>query len=36
MLYSGLFLRAEWEYLRFTEAVDTSVNTVRVGLGYKF
>ncbi len=36
MLYSGLFLRAEWEYLRFTETVDTSVNTVRVGLGYKF
>jgi opacity protein-like surface antigen len=36
MLYSGLFLRAEWEYLRFTESVDTTVNTVRVGLGYKF
>jgi outer membrane immunogenic protein len=36
MLYSGLFLRAEWEYLRFTETVDTTVNTVRVGLGYKF
>jgi opacity protein-like surface antigen len=29
-------MRAEWEYLRFTEVVDTSVNTVRVGLGYKF
>jgi len=36
MLYSGLFLRAEWEYLRFTERVDTTVNTVRAGLGYKF
>jgi opacity protein-like surface antigen len=36
MLCAGLFMRAEWEYLRFTEAVDTSVNTVRVGLGYKF
>ncbi|MGH6641182.1 MAG: outer membrane protein, partial [Bradyrhizobium sp.] len=36
MLYSGLFMRAEWEYLRFTETVDTTVNTVRVGLGYKF
>jgi outer membrane immunogenic protein len=36
MLYSGLFMRAEWEYLRFTERVDATVNTVRVGLGYKF
>jgi opacity protein-like surface antigen len=36
MLYSGLFFRAEWEYLRFTETVDTSINTVRAGLGYKF
>ncbi len=29
MLYAGLFLRAEWEYLRFTSTVDTTVNTVR-------
>jgi outer membrane immunogenic protein len=36
MLCAGLFLRAEWEYVRFTSTVDTSVNTVRVGLGYKF
>jgi opacity protein-like surface antigen len=36
MLYAGLFLRAEWEYLRFTTSVDTTVNTVRAGLGYKF
>ncbi|MGE9010099.1 outer membrane protein [Leptospira interrogans] len=36
MLYAGLFLRAEWEYLRFTSSVDTTVNTVRAGLGYKF
>ncbi|MEH2515207.1 outer membrane immunogenic protein [Bradyrhizobium sp. AZCC 1610] len=36
MLYSGLFLRAEWEYLRFTTKVDTTVNTVRAGVGYKF
>ena len=35
-LMAGLFLRAEWEYARFTGAVDTSVNTVRAGLGYKF
>jgi outer membrane immunogenic protein len=36
MLTAGLFLRAEWEYVRFTSAVDTNVNTVRAGLGYKF
>jgi outer membrane immunogenic protein len=35
-LCAGLFFRAEWEYLRFTAAVDTSINTVRAGLGYKF
>ena len=35
-LVGGLFMRAEWEYTRFTSAVDTSVNTVRGGLGYKF
>jgi outer membrane immunogenic protein len=32
----GLFMRAEWEYVRFTSSVDTSVNTVRAGLGYRF
>jgi outer membrane immunogenic protein len=32
----GLFLRGEWEYIRFTAAVDTSINTVRAGLAYKF
>jgi outer membrane immunogenic protein len=36
MLCAGLFLRAEWEYNRFTSSIDTSVNTGRVGLGYKF
>jgi len=36
MLYQGLFLRAEWEYLRFTTKVDATVNTVRAGLGYNF
>jgi opacity protein-like surface antigen len=35
-LIGGLFLRGEWEYIRFTAAVDTSINTVRAGLGYKF
>jgi|tagenome__1003787_1003787.scaffolds.fasta_scaffold20945912_4 outer membrane immunogenic protein len=35
-LIGGLFMRAEWEYTRFTSAVDTNINTVRAGLGYKF
>jgi outer membrane immunogenic protein len=35
-LIGGLFMRAEWEYLRFTSSVDTNINTVRAGLGYKF
>ena len=35
-LIGGLFMRAEWEYVRFTDQVDTSINTVRAGLGYKF
>jgi outer membrane immunogenic protein len=35
-LVGGLFMRAEWEYVRFTSVIDTSINTVRVGLGYKF
>jgi outer membrane immunogenic protein len=35
-LIGGLFARAEYEYVRFTSTVDTSVNTARVGLGYKF
>lgn len=35
-LVGGLFARAEYEYVRFTSTVDTSVNTVRAGLGYKF
>jgi outer membrane immunogenic protein len=35
-LTGGLFMRAEWEYVRFVDQVDTSINTVRAGLGYKF
>jgi outer membrane immunogenic protein len=35
-IVGGLFARAEWEYVRFTTNVDTSINTVRAGLGYKF
>lgn len=35
-LVGGLFARAEYEYVRFTSTVDTNINTVRAGLGYKF
>ena len=35
-LISCLFFRAEWEYIRFTSSIDTSINTGRIGLGYKF
>jgi opacity protein-like surface antigen len=36
MLVAGLFFRAEWQYVRITSQVDTSINTVHAGLGYKF
>lgn len=36
MLAGGLFARGEWEYIRFTGPIDTSINTVRGGLGYRF
>ncbi len=36
MVYSCLFLRAEWEYTHYAAAIDTSSNTFRLGLGYKF
>jgi opacity protein-like surface antigen len=36
MIFANLFLRAEWEYMRFTSPVDTTINTVRAGIGYKF
>ena len=36
MIYQCLFLRAEWEFLHFASTVDTTVNTLRVGIGYKF
>ena len=36
MLMACLFLRAEWEFAHYTPVIPTTVNTVRVGLGYKF
>ena len=35
-LTGNLFMRAEWEYARFVNQVDTTINTARLGLGYKF
>jgi opacity protein-like surface antigen len=36
MLFGGLFARAEYEYLHLTSTINTSVHSVRGGLGYKF
>jgi outer membrane immunogenic protein len=36
MLFGNLFVRAEWEYLKFAGPIDTSINTLRGGVGYKF
>jgi outer membrane immunogenic protein len=35
-LIGAWFMRAEWEYVRFTTTVDINVNSIRAGLGYKF
>jgi len=36
MLVGGLFVRVEYEYLRVTSDIESNVNSVRAGLGYKF
>jgi opacity protein-like surface antigen len=36
MLMAGLFLRAEYEYLRVTSRIESNVNSARIGIGYKF
>ncbi|THD63092.1 MAG: porin family protein [Bradyrhizobium sp.] len=38
MLWNNVFMRGEWEYIRFLSVENTSVtmNTVRAGIGYKF
>jgi outer membrane immunogenic protein len=35
-LVGGLFMRAEWEYVRYVDLIEVNINTVRAGLGYKF
>lgn len=38
MMWGGLFVRGEWEYIKFVSVKDTSVtlNSFRAGVGYKF
>jgi hypothetical protein len=36
MMFGNAFLRGEVEYLKFAAPIDTSVTTVRGGLGMKF
>ena len=38
MLWGNVFMRAEWEYVKFVSVKDISVgmNSVRAGIGYKF
>jgi len=38
MLWDCVFLRGEWEYIKFVQIQNTAVteNTVRAGIGYKF
>ena len=35
-LFGNVFGRAEWEYVKFTSSVNTTINTIRGGIGYKF
>jgi opacity protein-like surface antigen len=38
MVWNGLFLRGEWEYIKFMSVMNTSVsmNSLHLGIGYKF
>lgn len=36
MLVGGLFMRAEYEYQRVTAAIESNINSARLGIGYKF
>jgi outer membrane immunogenic protein len=38
MLWGNIFMRGEWEYVKFLSVENTNVtlNTVRAGIGYKF
>lgn len=36
MFSHNMFLRAEYEFVQFVDHVNTSINTVRAGLGFRF
>jgi opacity protein-like surface antigen len=36
LLTAGLFMRAEYEYLRVTASTESTINSGRLGIGYKF
>jgi opacity protein-like surface antigen len=38
MLWNSIFLRGEWEYVKFLSVMNTAVtmNNLRFGIGYKF
>ena len=38
MLWGNVFMRGEWEYIKFLSVKDTTVsmNSLRAGIGYKF
>ena len=36
MLVGGLFARGEYEFQRVTSDIESNINTVRAGIGYKF
>jgi opacity protein-like surface antigen len=38
MLWGNIFMRGEWEYIKFVQVMGTAVtqNNVHAGLGYKF
>jgi opacity protein-like surface antigen len=38
MVWGNVFVRGEWEYVKFLSVENTSVtlNSVRAGIGYKF
>ena len=37
-LWNNIFVRAEWEYIKFVSVMDTNItmNSAHIGLGYKF
>jgi outer membrane immunogenic protein len=38
VLWNNIFMRGEWEYIKFLSVMNTSVtlNSAHAGIGYKF